>query len=140
MGDRGPEGPCCWWCGRPLGEGSVRRRYCPRPRLCRDRAYRDRRRARAVAPERLALATAGHRVDEQVQAIRRVLLAAVLQEDRWPWVFALAAAVLEDLTRDLVRVCVIEERAASAGATGGWPAARRFRQTEKFLVASGKPR
>lgn len=43
---------CCWWCGEPLGEGSVRRRYCPRPRLCRDKAYRDRRRARRAVPER----------------------------------------------------------------------------------------
>ncbi|MEU7428365.1 hypothetical protein [Streptomyces sp. NPDC040750] len=65
-------------------------------------------------PERLALATAGHRVDEQVQAIREVLLQAVLQGDAWPGVFALAAAVLERRTQDLVGVRVLEDRAAGA--------------------------
>ncbi|MBZ3918160.1 hypothetical protein [Streptomyces acidiscabies] len=113
MDDSGPEaGPRCLWCGQPLGEGPASRRYCARPRLCRDRAYRDRRRAKAAMPERLALARAGHRVDEQVQAIREVLLQAVLQGDAWPGVFSLAAAVLERRTQDLVRVCVIEDRAA----------------------------
>jgi hypothetical protein len=107
-------GPRCLWCGEALGEGSVRRRYCARPRLCRDRAYRNRRRAKEVVPERLALARAGHRVDEQLQAIREVLLRAVAQEDAWPGVFALAAARLEERTQDLVRVCVIEDRAAGA--------------------------
>jgi len=68
----------------------------------------------AAMPERLALARAGHRVDEQVQAIREVLMQAVLQGDSWPGVFALAAAVLERHTQDLVRVCVIEDRAAGA--------------------------
>ncbi|GGZ84021.1 hypothetical protein [Streptomyces rubiginosohelvolus] len=62
-------------------------------------------------PERLALATTGHRVDEQMAAIREVLLAAVYQGEGWPGVFALAAAVLERRTQDLVRVCVLEERA-----------------------------
>ncbi|MFI8944093.1 hypothetical protein [Streptomyces syringium] len=115
MDDSGPEpGPRCLWCGQPLEAGSSRRRYCARPRLCRDRAYRDRRRAKDAMPERLALARAGHRVDEQVQAIREALLQAVLQGDAWPGVFALAAAVLERRTQDLVRVCVLEDRAAGA--------------------------
>lgn len=65
-------------------------------------------------PERLALATAGHRVDEHVQVIREVLLRAVLRGDAWPGIFSVAAAVLERRTQDLVRVCVLEDRAAGA--------------------------
>ncbi|MBF6053119.1 hypothetical protein AF335_21200 [Streptomyces eurocidicus] len=49
-----------------LGPGSPRRRYCARPCLCRDRAYRDRRPAKAAMPERLALARAGQRLDQAV--------------------------------------------------------------------------
>ncbi|MEU2078606.1 hypothetical protein [Streptomyces sp. NPDC013489] len=114
MDDNGNEpGPRCWWCGEPL-DGPSRRRYCPRPRLCRDKAYRDRRKAKQAGPERVALAHTGHLVDEQLQATREVLLAAVYQGEAWPGVFALAAAVLEKRTQDLVRVCVLEERAIGA--------------------------
>jgi hypothetical protein len=109
-------GPRCLWCGRPLGAGPARRRYCARPRLCRDQAYRDRRRAAHALPERLALARAGHQVEEQLLALREVLLIGVLQQDRWPGVFALAAANLERRVEGLVCVCVLQERAA--GATG----------------------
>jgi hypothetical protein len=82
MDDSTAELRCCcwWWCGEPLGEGSVRRRCCPRPRLCRDRAYRDRRRARRAVPERGALARAGYSLQEQLAALREVLLQAVRQE------------------------------------------------------------
>jgi hypothetical protein len=109
MDDTSP-GPRCWWCGEALD--SPRRRYCPRPRLCRDKAYRARRRARTLAPERGALARAGHKLDSKLSDIREVLLHAVLQEETWPGVFALAAARVEQYALDLVRVCVVEERAA----------------------------
>jgi hypothetical protein len=102
----------CLWCGQPLGEGSPRRRYCSRPRLCRDKAYRNRRRARGLARERGVLASAGYELDQQLQALREVLLRAVLQEDVWHGVFAAAAAGLEARTTELVRLCVLEERAA----------------------------
>ncbi|MFI7359747.1 hypothetical protein ACIBTP_38175 [Streptomyces avidinii] len=113
MNDSGREpGPRCLWCGQPLGDGSSRRRYCARPRLCRDQAYRDRRRAKQAQPARGALARAGHSLDVHLQNVREVLLQAVLQGDAWPGVFALAAAGVESRAADLVRVCVLEERAA----------------------------
>lgn len=105
-------GPRCLWCGQPLADGPASRRYCSRPRLCRDRAYRDRRRAKQAQPARGALARAGYSLDRHLQNVRDVLLQAVLQEDAWPGVFALAAAGIESRAADLVRVCVIEERAA----------------------------
>ncbi|MFJ4866179.1 hypothetical protein [Streptomyces sp. NPDC088748] len=104
--------PRCLWCGQGLGEGSPRRRYCGRPRLCRDRAYRDRRRAKQAQPARNVLARAGYSLDSHLGTVREVLLRAVLQEDAWPGVFALAAAGIERRTQTLVRVCVLEERAA----------------------------
>lgn len=113
MDDSGPEaGLRCLWCGKALGEGSLRRRYCARPRLCRDRAYRDRSRAKGVLRERGALARAGHSLDSHLGNLREVLLQAIWQEDTWPGVFALAAAGVEQRAQDLVRVCVLEERAA----------------------------
>ncbi|MDX3025414.1 hypothetical protein [Streptomyces acidiscabies] len=113
MDDSASEGPRCWWCGAPFGEDvSPRRRYCPRPRLCRDRAYRDSRRAKQAQPARDVLARAGYSLDSHLQNVREVLLQAVLQEDAWPGVFALAAAGIESRAADLVRVCVLEERAA----------------------------
>lgn len=114
MDDSGPlPGPRCLWCGHLLPEGgSPRRRYCARPRGCRDKAYRDRRRARQAQPARDVLARAGHSLDSHLQNVREVLLMAVLQEDAWPGVFARAAAGIESRAADLVRVCVLEERAA----------------------------
>ncbi|MDX3867213.1 hypothetical protein [Streptomyces europaeiscabiei] len=114
MDDSGPApGPRCWWCGAPFGEDvSPRRRYCPRPRLCRDQAYRDSRKAKNAMPARDVLARAGYSLDTHLQNVREVLLQAVLQEDAWPGVFALAAAGIESRAADLVRVCVLEERAA----------------------------
>ncbi|MFD7867572.1 hypothetical protein [Streptomyces sp. NPDC059783] len=103
----------CEWCRHPLpADGPASRRYCPRPRLCRDRAYRGRIRARRAQPARDVLARAGYSLDRHLQAVREVLLRAVLQEDAWPGVFATAAAGVETRAEDLVRVCVIEERAA----------------------------
>ncbi|MFI5867102.1 hypothetical protein [Streptomyces sp. NPDC051546] len=113
MDDSTP-GPRCWWCGEPFGAGPVRRRYCARPRLCRDKAYRQRRRARAAVPERGALARSGYHLQEQLAALREVLLQAVWQEDAWPGVFALAAAGIEQRSQDLVRVCIIQDRAVGA--------------------------
>ncbi|MDX3537226.1 hypothetical protein PV721_23195 [Streptomyces sp. MB09-01] len=105
MNDSGREpGPRCLWCGQPLGDGPSRRRYCARPRLCRDQAYRDRRRAKQAQPARGALARAGHSLDVHLQNVREVLLQAVLQGDAWPGVFALAAAGVESRAADLVRV------------------------------------
>ncbi|MFE5543554.1 hypothetical protein ACFQ71_07010 [Streptomyces sp. NPDC056534] len=113
MDDSDPEaGPRCLWCGEPLAEGPPHRRYCARPRLCRDKAYRDRRRAKQAQPARGALARAGHSLDVHLKNVREVLLQAVLQEDAWPGVFALAAAGVESRAATLVRVCVLEERAA----------------------------
>ncbi|MFD7497140.1 hypothetical protein ACFV8T_33055 [Streptomyces sp. NPDC059832] len=43
---------------------------------------------------------------------REVLLRAVWQEDAWPGVLALAASGVGSRAADLVRVCVLEERAA----------------------------
>ncbi|MEU9617332.1 hypothetical protein AB0D56_38370 [Streptomyces sp. NPDC048209] len=103
-------GPRCWWCGAALA--GTRQRYCSRPRLCRDKAYRARRRARALGPERGALARAGHRLDSYLTNVREVLLQAVLQEETWPGMFATAAAHIDRYATDLVRVCVIQERAA----------------------------
>lgn len=113
MNDSGPEPASqCLWCGRPFAEAPSRRRYCARPRLCRDRAYRDRRRAKQAQPARSALARAGYSLDSHLGNVREVLLQAVLQEDACPGVFALAAAGIESRTQTLVRVCVLEERAA----------------------------
>lgn len=79
MDDSGREpAPGCLWCGRPLAEGSPLRRYCARPRLCRDQAYRERRRAKQAQPARSALARAGHSLDVHLQNVREVLLQAVL--------------------------------------------------------------
>lgn len=63
-------------------------------------------------PERNALASAGYSLDLQLQTLRDVLLQAVLQEDAWPGVFALAAANLESRAGLVVRICIIEERVA----------------------------
>lgn len=110
MSDASREAARCLWCGAPLV--SSRQRYCARPRLCRDQAYRDRRRAKALMPERGALARAGHRLDHYLAETREVLMQAVVQEATWPGVFALAAARIEERTADLVHVCIIAERAA----------------------------
>ncbi|MGW3200155.1 hypothetical protein ACWDBD_37425 [Streptomyces sp. NPDC001118] len=108
-----PSDPRCLWCGQPFPEGSSpRQRYCARPRGCRDKAYRDRRHAKQAQPARNVLARAGYSLDSHLQNVREVLLQAVLQEDAWPGVFALAAAGIESRAQDLVRVCVLEERAA----------------------------
>jgi|GEM_PF-5631184 len=110
MDDTSPQGPRCLWCDRPLA--SRRARYCPRPRLCRDQAYRDRRKAHAALPERAALARAGHELEQHLTSVREVLLRAVLQEDAWPGVFATAAFGVQQRAEDLVHVCVLQERAA----------------------------
>ncbi|MFD7833957.1 hypothetical protein [Streptomyces sp. NPDC059761] len=51
-------------------------------------------------------------LDSHLGRVREVLLTAVLQQDAWPGVFGLAAAGIARRAQDLVRVCVLEERAA----------------------------
>lgn len=103
----------CAWCSEQLPPRAGRV-YCPRPRLCRDRAYRSRKRATAAVPERGALAACGHQLQTYLDDVREILLDAVLYSDPFPGVFASAAAGVETRANQLVLVAVLEERRVGA--------------------------
>lgn len=105
-------GDTCRWCGLPVrGRG---RRYCPRPRTCRQDAYRARKRFVATIPARVAL----HQISQELQARTFALdelLAELLQQERAaPGAHCIAAADFRDLVRELVRCAVIADREAGA--------------------------
>ncbi|MGK4578455.1 hypothetical protein [Kitasatospora sp. HPMI-4] len=103
----------CQWCRAPLASGRGRR-YCPRPRTCRQSAYRARQRAARAAEPYAATAQFGGELQLRVEAMREVLLQVTLAEGRAPGLLATAAADVERHVRDLVVAAVLAERAAGA--------------------------
>ncbi|TLQ38634.1 hypothetical protein [Streptomyces marianii] len=103
----------CGWCGSAISpEG--RRRYCPRPRSCRQAAYRDRRRAAAAFRARAALFQIGGEIRDRCEALELALADAIAGQHAEAGLHSTAAADFAHLTRELVRVAVIADRAAGA--------------------------
>ncbi|OKI45707.1 hypothetical protein [Streptomyces sp. MJM1172] len=90
------------------------RRYCPRPRSCRQAAYRDRRRATAAFRARIALLQIGGQIRGRCEALELALADAIEGRHAEAGLHSTAAADFANLTRELVRVAVIADRAAGA--------------------------
>ncbi|WP_143169163.1 hypothetical protein [Streptomyces sp. NBRC 110465] len=103
----------CAWCGSVISAKGGRR-YCPRPRLCRQAAYQDRQRAAAAFRARIALLQIGGEIRGRCEALEQAVADAVDSRRAAPGLHSTAAADFASLTRELVRVAVIADRAAGA--------------------------
>ncbi|MFG3399178.1 hypothetical protein [Streptomyces parvus] len=103
----------CAWCGSPI-TAKAGRRYCPRPRSCRQAAYRDRQRAAAAFRARIALLQIGGEIRGRCDALEQALAEAVDGRHAAPGLHSTAAADIASLTQELVRAAVIADRAAGA--------------------------
>ncbi|MDX3207712.1 hypothetical protein ABZZ79_22705 [Streptomyces sp. NPDC006458] len=103
----------CAWCGAEL-PGGRRRRYCPRPRSCRQEAYRERRRAAAALRARIALLQISREIRARCEALELLVADAVGNERADAGLHSTAAADFRHLTSELVRCAVIADREVSA--------------------------
>ncbi|PRH78262.1 hypothetical protein C6N75_15855 [Streptomyces solincola] len=103
----------CTWCGSVISAKDGRR-YCPRPRSCRQAAYRNRKRAAAAFRARIALLQIGGEIRGRCEALEQALADVVDSRHAAPGLHSTAAADFASLTRELIRAAVVADRAAGA--------------------------
>ena len=107
----------CGWCGQSLSGGRGRR-YCPRPRTCRQAAYRARKRAEAAIPPRVALLQISQALQEHALGLDALLSGLIHQERAVPGVHCAAAVGFRRLVEELIRCAVLADREAGATWAG----------------------
>ncbi|MER6160753.1 hypothetical protein ABT147_35355 [Streptomyces sp. NPDC001868] len=90
------------------------RRYCPRPRSCRQEAYRERRRAAAALRARIALLQISREIRARCEALELLVADAIGNERADAGLHSTAAAGFRHLTSELVRCAVIADREVGA--------------------------